>query len=111
MYVNHSIPVVVYYVIQISLFNKINQNIVNIHNSEKRLGYIIDITLRTRSLTLLSGNYLNFPNGTTGLNSSIKSNSSLGYAPNNFTTNPGFQALMNTTIGNLRDSAMSLKKA
>lgn len=49
---------IVYYVVQVSLFDKINQNIKNIHNSEQRLSYIIDITLRTRTLTLLNGNYL-----------------------------------------------------
>ena len=51
-----SLPLVVYYVIQNSLFDKINQNIKNIHNSEERLSFIIDITLRTRTLTLVNKN-------------------------------------------------------
>jgi hypothetical protein len=55
---------IVYYVIQNSLFDKINQNIKNIHNSEERLSYIIDITLRTRTLTLVNQNYLILPNAT-----------------------------------------------
>lgn len=45
-----------YYVIQFSLFTKINLNIQNIHNSEQRLNYIIDITLRTRNLILINEN-------------------------------------------------------
>lgn len=49
---------IIYYVIQLSLFGLINQNIKNIHNSESRLNYIIDITLRSRTLILLNNNYL-----------------------------------------------------
>jgi hypothetical protein len=46
--------IVVYYVIENSLFTSINANIMNIHNSEQRLNYIIDITLRTRNLILIN---------------------------------------------------------
>ena len=49
---------IVYYAIQMSLFELINQNIKNIHNSESRLSYIIDITLRTRTLILQNNDYL-----------------------------------------------------
>jgi hypothetical protein len=48
----------IYYIIQIQLFNNINQNIKNIHNSELRLNYIIDISLRTRTLILQNGNLI-----------------------------------------------------
>ena len=76
----------VYYVIQLSLFDKINQNIKNIHNSELRLNYIIDITLRTRTLILLNNNTLD-------LNASAK------------------ETLLNTTLRELRSSAANLKEA
>jgi hypothetical protein len=76
----------VYYVIQIDLFNKINQNIMNIHNSEQRLNFIIDITLRTRNLILVNENY------------------TMG----NRTT---LETLVNKTIGDLRKSATDLKNA
>ena len=69
-----------------SLFGLINQNIKNIHNSESRINYIIDITLRTRTLILLNSNYLN-------LNSSE------------------FGTLLNVTIADLIDSANKLKVA
>lgn len=72
--------------IQLSLFDKINQNIKNIHNSELRLNYIIDITLRTRTLILVNNNYLD-------LNSTQK------------------ESLINTTIRELRSSAANLKEA
>lgn len=77
---------IIYYVIQLSLFDKINQNIKNIHNSEQRLNYIIDITLRTRTLILLNNDYL-------VVNSSEK------------------VQLLNTTISELRNSATALKVA
>jgi hypothetical protein len=77
---------IIYYVIQISLFGLINQNIKNIHNSESRLNYIIDITLRTRTLILLNNDYL-------VLNQTEK------------------DALLNVTIAELRKSATELKIA
>jgi len=49
---------VVYYIIQISLFNNINQNIKNIHYSEQRLNFIIDINLRIRTLILINRGYI-----------------------------------------------------
>ena len=65
-----------------------NQNIVNIHNSEERLSYIIDITLRIRTLTLLQQNLL-----------SVSSN------------HTAYNILLNQTLLDLRASAMSLKNA
>ena len=64
----------------------INQNIKNIHNSEQRLSYIIDITLRTRTLILQNNDYLIY-------NSTEK------------------DLLYNITIDELRNSATSLKLA
>lgn len=78
---------VVYYVIQNSLFDKINQNIKNIHNSEERLSFIIDITLRTRTLTLVNQNKLIFQNNTENI------------------------TLLNITTDELRSSARNLKEA
>ncbi len=69
-----------------SLFGLINQNIKNIHNSESRLSYIIDITLRTRTLILENAHYLEL----------------------NSTENA---TLYNTTINELRSSATALKIA
>ena len=80
---------VVYYAIQISLFDLINQNIKNIHNSEERLSYIIDITLRTRTLILMNNDYLT----TVGANGTER------------------DLLYNTTISELRSSATLLKIA
>jgi len=77
---------IIYYVIQLSLFGLINQNIKNIHNSESRLNYIIDITLRTRTLILLNNDYLDLTTVEKGL-------------------------LLNTTIDELRQSATELKVA
>ena len=77
---------VVYYVIQISLYDKIKMNINNIHNSEQRLNDIIDITLRTRTMILVNSHYLNV----------------------NQTTE---QTLINTTITELRRAASNLKIA
>lgn len=76
----------IFYVIQISLFNLINDNIGNIHNSEERLSYIIDITLRTRTLILLNGGYLEL-------------------------NDTAYADLLNTTLGDLRNSATNLKIA
>jgi hypothetical protein len=56
--ISYSQNLVVFYSIQLSLFDLINQNIKNIHNSEQRLSYIIDITLRSRTLILMNSNYL-----------------------------------------------------
>lgn len=68
----------------------------NIQNSEERLGYIIDITLRTRNLTLLNGGFITYNN--------ISSNS---------TTYNGtvFKTMQNLTLFDLRDSAVNLKLA
>jgi hypothetical protein len=77
---------IIYYVIQLSLFGLINQNIKNIHNSESRLNYIIDITLRTRTLILLN-------NQTLDLNITEQA------------------TLRNITISELRNSATELKVA
>jgi hypothetical protein len=76
----------VYYVIQISLYDKINQNIKNIDNSEQRLNYIIDITLRTRTLILVNRGYEK-------------------ESPANLS------ALVNSTISELRSAATNLKNA
>lgn len=84
--------------IQISLFDKINQNIHNIHNSESRLSYIIDITLRTRTLTLLTAGLLDVDAATAVL-----------LPPDNSTNQ--YLPLPNTTIVDLRDSARQLKIA
>jgi len=81
-------------VIEISLFNKINQNIVNIQNSEERLGYIIDITLRTRNLTLLNGGFIT--------NGNLTSNTTVSQV---------FKLMQNITLIDLRDSAVNLKLA
>lgn len=80
--------------IEISLFNKINQNIVNIQNSEERLGYIIDITLRTRNLTLLNGGFIT--------NGNLTSNTTVSQV---------FKLMQNITLIDLRDSAVNLKLA
>lgn len=48
-----------FYTIQTSSFEKMNLNMGNIHNSEARLHYVIDITLRTRTLVTLNQNMLN----------------------------------------------------
>jgi len=77
---------VVYYVIQISLYNNINQNIKNIDNSEQRLNYIIDITLRTRTLVLINEEYK-------------------VVAPENMSS------VLNNTISELRSAASNLKNA
>ena len=77
---------IVYYVMQIKLFHTINQNIKNIHNSEQRLTYIIDITLRSRTLILMNRGYLQL----------------------NSTQNA---SLYNATISELRSSATNLKVA
>jgi hypothetical protein len=69
-----------------SLFDLINQNIKNIHNSEQRLSYIIDITLRSRTLILQNNDYL-------FLNQTEK------------------DQLYNITIAELRNSATELKLA
>ena len=69
-----------------SLFDLINQNIKNIHNSEQRLSYIIDITLRSRTLILQNNDYL-------FLNQTEK------------------DQLYNVTISELRNSATELKLA
>lgn len=76
----------VYYVVQLNLFSKINQNIVNIDRSEQRLNYIIDITMRTRTLILLNKNYVN-------------------------RTQAQLNTLMNSTIAKMVASATSLNKA
>lgn len=81
--------IVIYYAIQISLFDLINQNIKNIHNSEQRLSYIIDITLRSRTLILMNNDYL----------TSVVSNQTAR------------DILYNTTINELRSSATLLKVA
>ncbi len=71
------------------MFDLINQNIKNIHNSEQRLSYIIDITLRTRTLILMNNDYLT-----------------------NVIDNRTEQALLyNATISELRSSATLLKIA
>ncbi len=77
---------IIFYVVRFSLFGLINQNIHNIHNSESRLNYIIDITLRTRTLILVNNNYL-------VLNDTERA------------------ALLNVTISELRNSATALKIA
>ena len=69
-----------------SLFDLINQNIKNIDNSEQRLSYIIDITLRSRTLILQNNDYL-------FLNQTEK------------------DQLYNVTIAELRNSATELKLA
>ena len=58
----------------------------NIHNSEQRLSYIIDITLRTRTLSVANGGYIN-------------------------STQANINTLVNTTITELRSSATKLKEA
>ena len=78
-----------YYSIQISLFDLINQNIKNIHNSEQRLSYIIDITLRSRTLILMNNDYL----------TSVRTNRTAR------------DILYNITINELRSSATLLKEA
>jgi hypothetical protein len=88
-YLITSYYLVVYYSIQISLFDLINQNIKNIHNSEQRLSYIIDITLRSRTLILMNSDYLT----------------------NVVTNKTAKDLLYNTTINELRSSATLLKVA
>ena len=88
-YLIASYHLVVYYSIQISLFDLINQNIKNIHNSEQRLSYIIDITLRSRTLILMNSDYLT----------------------NVVTNKTAKDLLYNTTINELRSSATLLKVA
>lgn len=71
------------------MFSLINQNIKNIHNSEQRLSYIIDITLRSRTLILMNNNYLTSVN----------------------TNQTARDLLYNQTIEELRSSATLLKVA
>ena len=49
---------IVFYTIQTQLFDGINNNIKNIHYSEHRLNYIIDINLRIRTLIMVNNGYL-----------------------------------------------------
>lgn len=63
-----------------------NLNTENIHNSEQRLNYIIDITLRTRTLIIANKGYLNI-------------------------SEQEKQKLVDKTLQELKDSATALKIA
>ncbi len=78
---------VMYYLIQNSLFNKINQNIKNIHYSEERLNFIIDINLRIRTLILMNNDYLEIE------------------------TQADYDDLLSVTLEELRNSATELKNS